>query len=228
MKEINNLMYTLEINYMNKMGLNTKISVQFHDNGLQIRSIAIGNICVKEETINGRVLAGRFENSDGYCGYRYDYKNGENLLNINPQIPISTAVSLINKKKMDTDYMSAELVLSSLLRNDYRVVILDKGTLKITKIVSAENERFEKCSLQEIIDLLQSDGEERFVEQNKKIIYRIDDNCVVEEMQDLVNNDMKSQLNELSYIMGKTPQNYKELLELKNQINKTTMENSLS
>ena len=100
--------------------------------------------------------------------------------------------------------------------------------MKITKIVSAENERFEKCSLQEIIDLLKSDGEERFVEQNKKIIYRIDDNCVVEEMQDLVNNDMKSQLNELSYIMGKTPQNYKELLELKNQINKTTMENSLS
>ena len=114
MKEINNLIYTLEIDYENASGARTSISVKLHDTGLKIKSVKVGDICITEETINGRVLSGRFDNSNGYCGYRYDYKNGENLLNINPNTSINTAISLINKTKQKLDFLSAELVLSSI------------------------------------------------------------------------------------------------------------------
>ena len=168
MKEINNLIYALEINYTNNSQLNTSISIKLHDNGLEIKSIKVGNVCITEETLNGRIFSGRFDNSDGYCGYKYDYQNRENLLNINPNIPIDTATSLISKTKMESDFLSAKLVLSSISRDDYRVVALNKGSLNIIKTISAENEKSENCSLQESIDLLKLDGAESFVEQHKK------------------------------------------------------------
>jgi len=226
MKEINNLIYTLEINYTNKSGLDNSIIVEFNDNGLQMRSFAIGNVCIKEETINGRVLSGRLDNLDGFCGYRYNYQNGENLININPQVPIDTAVTSINKKKMELDFISAELVLSSIIRNDYRVVTLNKGNLKITRTISAENEKFEHCSIQECAELLKLDGEERFVEQDKKVIYRIADECVIEESTASENNNLKPYLIKLYAILNKYPQSYKELIELKSKIQKTTVYDS--
>lgn len=218
MKEINNLVYELEINYINNSGIDSSIYVKFNDNGLKIKSIKIRNVCITEETIKGRVLSGKFDNSDYYCGYKYDYQNGENLLNLNPNVSIHTATSLINKTKMDSDFISAELVLSSILRNDYRVVTLNKGNLNIIKTVSAQNERLEHCTLQETINLSKSKCDECFVEQYKKRVYKIEDKCVVEENQTLEECNIKLQLNELSNIISKHPQNYKELIELKNQI----------
>lgn len=225
MKEINNLIYSLEINYKNNSGTDCSIFVKFSDAGLKIKTARVGNICITEETINGRVLGGRFDSPDYYCGYRYDYQNGENLLNINPTIPIDTATSLISKTKMKSDFLSAELVLSSIARNDYRVVTLNKGNLNIIKTISAENKKCENFSLQENIDLVKLDGEESFVEQNKKIIYKINDKCIVEEKQSLANNDIKLQFNELSYIIDENPQSYKELIGLKNKIQKKLMNN---
>ena len=217
MNEITNLIYSLEINYVNNSGITTSIHVRFHDDGLSVKRVKIGDVCITEETINGRVLSGKFENLNEYCGYRYDYKNGKKLLNINSQIPIDTAVSLINKKKMGTDFLTAKLVLSSLLRNDYRVVILNKGRLNISKTITAQNEKSEHCSLQKCAVLLKLNGEEQFIEQDKKIIYRIDD-CVIENLQILEDDYVKSRFIELSTILSQNPQNYQELIEIKKQI----------
>ena len=186
------------------------------------------NVCITEETIKGRILSGKLEDSDICCGYKFDYKNGENVLSINPNITIDTATSLIEKKKMESAFLTAELVLSSILRNDYRVVILSKGSLKLTKTIYAENEKLEKCSLQECIDLLKLDGEESFIEQHKKRIYKIDETCAIEENQPLVDSEIKLQLNDLLNIINQHPQNYKDLIKLKNQIRKTTINNSIS
>ena len=228
MKEINNLIYSLLIKYTDNSGLNSSVSIVMHDNGLRIKSIQVENICITEETINGRILSGRYDDLDYYCGYRYDYTNGENLLNINPNIPLETAINLINKKKMESDFMTSEFVLGSILRNDYRVVTLNKGTLNIIKTISAENEKSQHCSLQESICLLKLDGEEMFVEQNKKKTYKIDDNCIVEENKEIMDSDIKSLLIELSSILSQNPQNYKELIELKNQFQKNTINNLIN
>lgn len=220
MREINNLFYALEINYANHSGVNTSISIKMYDHGLKIKCVKVGNISITEETINGRVLSGRFDNSNIYCGYKFHYQNGESLLNINPNISLNTAISLINSTKMEYDFLSAELVLSSISRNDYRVVSLDKGSLNIIKTISAENEKSESCSLQESIDLSKLDGEETFVVRHKKRVYKMNNKCVIEENQTLVDSDIKLQLNELSDIINQHPQNCKELIELKDRIKK--------
>lgn len=212
MQEINNLIYSLKIDFVNKAGVNTSILVELNDNGLKKKRVKVGNVCVTEETIKGRVLSGRIDNLVGYCGYRYDYQNGETLLNINPNIPIDTAISLINKSKRLTDFLTAELVFSSILRNDYRVVIINEGNLNITKTVSAENESAKQCCLQEILNITKSKGDEYFVEQDKKRVCKIDGRSVEE-----------SQICELSEILSQNPQNYKELEEIKNKIQDKTI-----
>lgn len=214
MKEINNLIYKLEINFVNGSGISSSISIKFQDNGLKVKSVKIGNVCVTEETINGRVLSGRIDNPDGYCGYRYDYKCGENLININPDISINTATSLINENKGKADFLTAELVLSSIVRDDYRVVILNEGNLNVVKTVSAESEKSELYCLQETINLSKTKGSETFIEQDKKRVCSID-GAFVEE----------SKLCELSDILSKKPQGYKELIEIKKQVQKEQVVN---
>ena len=56
MKKINNLIYALEINHINNSGLKISIFVQFNDDGLKIKSVKVGDVCVTEETINGRSI----------------------------------------------------------------------------------------------------------------------------------------------------------------------------
>lgn len=221
MNEINNLTYTLEINYTNGAGTSVSISVKFCDNGLEVKTVRLGNVCISEETINGRVLSGRLDDLNGFCGYRYDYQNGEGLLNINPDIPLNDAILLINKAKMGTDYLSAKMVLSSISRNDYRVVTLNKGNLHTTKTVSAENEKSEQYILQEDVDLLKLDGEESFAQQRKKITYKTADGCETEDAQTIVDGCTRLQFAELAEIASESPQNYKELIEYKNQIQKS-------
>ena len=226
MNEINNLIYGLEINFVSKAGLNSSIFVSFFDNGLKVKSIRIGNDSVTEETINGRVLSGRFDNLDGFCGYKYDYQNGENLLNINPNVSINDAVSLINKIKKESDFLTAELILSSMLRGDYRVVVLDEGRLNIIKTVSAENEKAEHCSVQEIVNLSKSKGEESFVVQDKSKVYQIGDKCIVDGNNAVDVSEIESQLSELLEILCQNPKNYKELIEIKKQIQEKFFTNS--
>lgn len=207
MNAINNLSYTLEINFVSKSGLDSTISIKFEDNGLKVKTVKVGNICITEETMNGRVLSGRIDNLDGYCGYRYDYQNGENLTNINPNIDINTAISLINKSKRQADFLTSELVLSSIVRNDYRVVTLEDGNLNVIKTVSAENENSQQCCFQETINLSKQKDAESFVEQDKTRVYLLDGKHVEGSL-----------LSELSDVVSQNPQSYKELIQIKNQI----------
>ena len=64
-------------------------------------------------------------------------------------------------------------------------------------------------------------GEEMFVEQDKKRSCKRGDVCVADRLQSLTDGDAKSQLNNLSYILSQNPQNYKELINIKNQIQKS-------
>lgn len=228
MNKINNLIYGLEINFVNNEGIKSSIAVNFCDDGLKCKTVRVGNDCVTEETINGRVLSGRLDNLDGFCGYRYDYQDGENLLNINPNVSINDAVSLINKVKRKSDFLAAELVLSSVLRNDYRVVILNKGNVNIIKTVAAENEKAEQCSVQEIVNLSKLSSDEYFSIQDKIMVYQMGDKSVVEENDVVVGSEIKSQLSELLDILNKTPQNYKELIDIKNQIQTEALANSVN
>ena len=223
MKKINNLIYTLEINFVNNEGVKSSISVKFCDDGLKVKSVKVGDVCITEETINGRVLSGKFDNLDGYCGYRYDYQNDENLLNINPDVSINDAVYLINKMKMESGFLTAELVLSSILRNDYSVVILNECNLNILKTISAENENAELCSVQENINLSKSMGDESFVVQNQSKVYQIGDKCIIDENEPGDDSEVKSQLSELLDILCKKPKTYKELIEIKKQIQEKTI-----
>ena len=223
MNEINNLIYGLKINFTSKAGLDSSIFVSFGDNGLKVKSIRIGKDCITEETINGRVLSGKFDNLNGVCGYRFDYRNGENLININPNVSINDAVSLINRIKKEQDFLMAELILSSILRNDYRVVILNEGNLNIIKTVSAENENAELCSVQENINLSKSMGDESFVIKNQSKVYQIGDKCIIDENEPGDDSEVKSQLSELLDILCKSPKTYKELIEIKKQIQEKTI-----
>ena len=219
MKEINNLTYGVQIGYVNKLGEDVAIAVEMHDNGLVINSVQIGSVCVTEETIGGRVLSGRFENEEGFCGYRYDYENfGEELFNINPDVPLNTAISLINKTKMGSSVMSAKMILSSILRNDYRVVSFPEGSLNITKTISAENETAENCCFQENIVLSKQRGEDSCVEEYKETIYKVGDKVVTEEAQISDDNNANQTFADLIKIYNQNPKNYKELSSLKNQV----------
>ena len=88
MEEINNLTYNIQINYVNISGLMVSISKKINDKGLETNSIQVGDICITEETINGRVLSGKYENSTSYCGYKYNFEknNEEYLVNINEDV----------------------------------------------------------------------------------------------------------------------------------------------
>lgn len=224
MNEIDKLSYSLEINFINKSGMDSSILIKFNDSGLKVKRVIVGNVCITEEAIKGRVLSGRIDNKDGYCGYRYDYENGENLLNINPNVPINTAVTLINKSKGEVDFLTAELVLSSIVRNDYRVLILNDGNLNIIKTIFAESEKTKLC-LKEFINLSKLEGDKSFIETDKKRVYTINDE-LVDETQLLEDGDIKTQLSSLSSIISMNPQNYKELIDIKNKIQKKHIKDS--
>ena len=218
MRLLNNLTYELHINYINNEGLNVSICVTIYDNGLESNSVRIGDVCVTEETINGRVLSGRYDENNMFCGYRYNYEknNDEYLISINPAISINEATSLINKSKMDSKFLSAKMALSSIMRDDYRVFTIQKGNLNITKTIFAENENAEMCFYQEIIELIKKDGELSFTELHKEKVYKIDDKCIVEDDTNS-HAKTKSQLKELLEIINQRPNNYKKLNDAKNK-----------
>lgn len=219
METINDLTYELKINYINNNGLNVSMSTTVNDDGLEINSVKIGNVCITEETINGRVLSGRYDENNAFCGYKYNYEknDAEYLVSINPEISINDAVTLINKVKMSPEYLSTRMVFSSILRDDYRVFAIKQGNLNIIKTISAENEKSEKCAYQEIIDLTKTDDTSGFVEVNKKQIYKIDDKCIVENDQQS-NSKIKLKLKKLLEIIKQNPNNYKKLISAKEEV----------
>ena len=204
--EANNLTYTLQINYINNSGLQVVITKQLNEKGLEIISYQIGDDCVTEETINGRILAGQYKHKGNLCGYRYNYEKNDSdyLVSTNQHIPLNTAVNLINKTKMNTEFLSAKMVLSSVSRNDYRVLSLKKGDLQITKTATTQNETAETYSFQEQILLSKLEGEEAFTEKETKRFCKIGDTTVED-------NNSKFKFEKLITVVNQNPQNYKDL-----------------
>ena len=211
MKLINNLIYKLQIKYKNNSGLDVVINKRMGEDGLEKTSVRVGDLCVTEETIKGRILSGRFDNSETFCGYRFNYDKGEDeyLVNINQDIPLETAISLINKTKMKSDFLSAKIIDATITRSDYRISTFRKGDLRVTRIITAENENIEKCTFRETILLSALEGEEFFLEKHKERIYKIGDSVFEEN---------RSQLQELVDIVSRSPANYNDLIEYKNQL----------
>ena len=77
--------------------------------------------------------------------------------------------------------------------------------------------------MQEISNLLKVNFEEGFVEQDKKRFYKKGDNYVEENSLKLAGVNAESDYIELSTILSSNPQNYMELIELKNQIQKSSV-----
>jgi hypothetical protein len=217
MNAISNLTYELQIKYINNFGENVSIYKKICDNGLETNSFQIGDVCITEETINGRILSGRYDEQNVYCGYKYNYdRNDEKYLeNINKNILIEKASNLINNTKMKSNFLSAKMVLSAVSRNDYKIYAIKSGEITIKKKVTANNEKKEKCVLRKSIVLSKIDKQEVLSETNREITYKVGDECFVEDAKEDVDNDIKTKLKELIEILNKNPNNYKELIELK-------------
>ena len=217
METINNLTYNLKINYVNDLGENILIDIKINDDGLETKSFQVGDVCVTEETISGRVLSGCLSNQKSYCGYKYNYeRNDENyLVGTNPDVSISEAVSLINATKMDTRFLASRMVLSSIMRDDYRIFPVKQGNINVIKTIAAENEKNIQYFLQESLILSKSGREVCFKEIDKKRIYK-------KANRDLKTDDIMFMA--LDELLNKNINNYKELIETKNKIQ--TLENA--
>lgn len=217
MKEIKNLEYGIQVEYINTSGQPVMISRKICDNGLETNIIQVGDICITEETIKGRVLSGRLDNKDFYCGFKYDYEKfqGEKPENINEDVEFFSGVNLINKTKNNNDFLGAKMVFSSLIRNDYRVVSLPYGTIQTTKTVTATNGNLEGCSYTETASLLKTEGDDRFAVVHKEKTYAVGDACVTEEVVEGetadLDNDIKLETKDLVAILNQNPLDYRAL-----------------
>lgn len=208
MKIINKLMYDLQISYVDNFGLDVFIDIKTQDDGLEFKTFKVGDVCVTEETINGRVLSGRIDCQGSFCGYRYNYDKGadEYLVTLNPEISLNDSVDLINNAKKDKSFLGARMVLSSIAKDDYRIFSLQQGDLKVSKTVSAENEKAKECVFKEELSLFKPEGEESFVKKTSEQIFQIDGKT---------DESFKSEMKELIEIFKQNPNGYKALLAAK-------------
>ena len=107
MEVINNLKYSIEIRYKNDNDVNVILKKEMNDKVLESNSTQIGDVCITEETINGRILSGRYDDKETSCGYRYNYEanNSDYLISLNDNISIENAVNLINKTQKEMDFL---------------------------------------------------------------------------------------------------------------------------
>lgn len=224
METLNNLTFLIQVDFINDFGHSVTISRKIQDNGLETNTIQIDDILISEETIKGRVLSGTFESKDCFCGYKYDYENslGELLLNLNENIPLNTAINLINKTKSSPEFWNAKLVLSALMKKDYKVFALKRGNIDLTKSASAENESSQNCTYTEFLHLSKQGDEENFSEKGKEVTYEIDDKFISENDSNKKEcESLKSKLKELVEIASQNPNDYKDLIQMKNLIQTT-------
>lgn len=213
---IQNLKYNLQVIYKNDIGDGVSIFRELCDDGFETRSIQVGEKKISEAMINGRILSGKFEDKSLQCGYLYNYDRDdeEYLTRLNQEISIETATALINKTKMLPEFLSAKMVFSSLLRNDYRIFAMKNGEINVIKTLAADNEKGEKCVFQENIVLSKIDEEEMFKEIRKERTYKIEDIIVGE------NTD--SGLKELVEVLKKNPNSCTELIGAQNKVQEET------
>jgi hypothetical protein len=224
METLNNLAFFIQVDFINDSGHPVTISRKIQDNGLETNTIQVDDVLISEETINGRVFSGTFESKDYFCGYKYDYENGsgERLLNLNENVPLDTAINLINKTKSSPEFWNAKLMLSVLMRNDYKIYAIKQGSIDFSKSVSAENEKHQNCSYTEFLHLSKQSGEERFSEKGKEIAYEIDDKFISENDSNKKECEaLKSEMKELVEIASLSPNDCKDLIKIKNVVQTT-------
>lgn len=215
MKELEKLTYLLEIEYEDA-GSTINLSLKFNDEGLKEKSVKVGNESVIEQYTNGRVLSGRFDRGNEHGGWEYDYQKGEVVYALEDS-NMSVEDSENEIEKIKKKFHSSDFVLYPILRNDYKNIALDEGSINVTRTLSAQNEKSEQCVLQEQIKLFKPEDDDCVKEESKKRIYKLNDR-EIEESQTLVDGVVKSQLMKLSEIMSQYPHNYHKLIELKNSI----------
>lgn len=215
---LNNLSYEINVEYINDGELVFLTGLKMQDNGLEVSFTKMGDISITEEKIKGRVLSGRYDKQEMHCGYKFNYERTDKdyLQILNPDISLDKTVTLINDTKMSANFLLAKMVLSSIMRKDYRVLVLTKGKLKVEKIISAENEKKEKCHYCEIQNLVKSNKKSLFVEEQKEQIYEINGECYYKNSDDLKNSNIEQTLNELVQAFNNNPINYKVLIDIKN------------
>ena len=79
MENIYNLSYDLQVNYTNESGRLVSIGKALYDSGVESKYIKVDDVCVAEETINGRVLSGTYEDQSLCCGYWYNYEKEDKI-----------------------------------------------------------------------------------------------------------------------------------------------------
>ena len=149
-------------------------------------------------------------------GWQYDYQEGEVVYALKDS-NMSVEDSENEIEKIKKKFHSSEFVLYPILRNDYKNIALNEGSINVTRTLSAQNEKSEQCVMQEKITLFKAKDDDCVKEKSKKKIYKLNDR-EIEESQTLVDGVVKSQFMKLSEIMSQYPHNYHKLIELKNSI----------
>ena len=218
---MNELTFELKLNYVNENGEKVSISRKVCEDGLEISRVQVGDVCITEETICGRVLSGRIDGVENPGGYRYNYGvgAGELLENLNKEVPIGTAVNQINKTKMTREFLSAKMFFISISRDDYRVYQENKGDLEMVKIVTSKSEDLKEYCFQERTFISKAQGGKSFVEKGKERSLKIDGDYVLLGAQETRNEPYNEELEKLMEISRNSPHDYKDLLTLKNYMN---------
>ena len=218
METIKNLSYEVKINYIDDSGENVFINKKIFDNGLDIETTQVGDIAITEEKIKGRILSGLYEDKKINCGFRYNYDGDEDtyLVGTNRRFSVNDSANLINKTKMSHDFVNAMAVLYVVMRNECKIFSVNDGDIFVEKLISAENEKAEQCSVKENIKLSKLKNENGFYEAFHENVYSMGDETVVENKKE--NSELKQKLNQLVEILNKKPNNYYKLIEAKESV----------
>lgn len=229
MQEINNVEYCIQVDYINDSKSNVSVCKKLKDNGIEFNSIKVGDVCLEEETIKGRVLSGKLYNKDGCCGYKYNYENktSDYLVNINENIPLDNAISLINKTKMKGDFLNAKMFFNLILRKDYKTISLQNKNINIIKSISAVNDSSDNYFYQEKT-FISNFQDESFLEGKNEKTFKINGVDIVEKFSynnqneyvdlDKSSNVVKQKMKQLLEIVEQNPKNYKELMSIIDKI----------
>lgn len=231
MNSLSDLTYQIKVEYTNDNGSTVIISKQIEQNGIETTSTQVGDVCITEKTINGRILSGKLMNNELCCGYQYNYDgNRENyLININEEIPLDKSIPLINKTKMNSDFLVAKMTFLCALKKHYDVISLQNNAINLYKTVSASNNS-NTYNIEQNILIAKSKNIDTFEEIKNESIYRIDRNFIIEDNLSSDNNNiydqmlynyLKSNLKDLLMIIEKNPNNSKALNAIISSIQNT-------
>jgi hypothetical protein len=226
MMVMSNLIYSVQVDFINDSGEKVSVVRTMYDTGLESNSIKVGDVCVIEETINGRVLSGTYRSSELECGYRYNYES-ENLEDYlvctNSDVSLNKTVDLINKTKMKHEFFYGLFTFNIVLRKDYRILTLKNPNIAVTRTVSSIDDTSMECECKESVAILKSSRDDIFKERAKRTVYRIDGDVVGDEFSSIAQgNNIEIQMSEqdgakfddLRAILEQKPRTHKELLDL--------------